>query len=74
MSYSSTTWQTGDIVTADKLNNIEQGITTLDTALNNKAGKTVATTNANGLMSSTDKQHLDAVYADYSAALTALGE
>lgn len=71
MSYSSTTWQTGDIVTANKLNNIEQGITTLDT---NKAGKTVATTSANGLMSSTDKQHLDAVYADYSTALTALGE
>ena len=74
MSYSSTTWQTGDVVTANKLNNIEQGIVALDTGLNNKAGKTVATTSANGLMSSTDKQHLDAVYTDYSAALTALGE
>ena len=33
----------------------------------------VATTSENGLMSSTDKQHLDSVYADYSSALTALG-
>ena len=33
----------------------------------------IATTNANGAMSATDKQHLDAVYADYSSALAALG-
>ena len=33
----------------------------------------VATTSENGLMSATDKQHLDDVYADYSSALTALG-
>ena len=26
MSYVKTTWQTGDIVTAEKLNNAEQGI------------------------------------------------
>lgn len=26
MSYVKTTWQTGDIVTADKLNKMEQGI------------------------------------------------
>ena len=68
MSYNSTTWQTGDIVTANKLNNIEQGITTLETALNGYSS-TVATTSANGLMSSTDKQHLDTVYTDYTAML-----
>ena len=33
----------------------------------------LATTTSNGLMSATDKQHLDDVYADYSSALTALG-
>ena len=32
-----------------------------------------ATTSAAGLMSATDKSHLDDVYADYSSALTALG-
>lgn len=32
-----------------------------------------ATTSAAGLMSATDKSHLEAVYADYSSALTALG-
>lgn len=32
-----------------------------------------ATTLADGLMSATDKSHLDTVYADYSSALTALG-
>ena len=38
-----------------------------------KADKTVATTTANGLMSAADKATLDAVAADYSAALAALG-
>ena len=33
----------------------------------------IATTTQNGAMSSTDKSHLDSVYADYSSALTALG-
>lgn len=32
-----------------------------------------ATTSASGLMSSTDKSRLDALYSDYSSALTALG-
>jgi len=32
-----------------------------------------ATTSSAGLMSATDKSHLEAVYADYSSALTALG-
>jgi len=32
-----------------------------------------ATTTTSGLMSATDKAHLDAVYSDYSSALTALG-
>lgn len=42
-------------------------------ALDSKAGTDVATTSANGLMSATDKSHLDSVYADYSAAIAALG-
>lgn len=33
----------------------------------------LATTTSNGLMSATDKSHLDDVYADYSSAITALG-
>lgn len=33
----------------------------------------LATTTSNGLMSATDKAHLDDIYADYSSALTALG-
>lgn len=46
------------------------------TSVNGSTGAVVistATTSANGLMSATDKSHLDAVYADYSSALTALG-
>lgn len=46
------------------------------TSFNGATGAVVisaATTSANGLMSATDKSHLDAVYADYSSALTALG-
>lgn len=45
----------------------------INTALDTKASTDVATPSANGLMSATDKTHLDAVYADYSSALTALG-
>lgn len=47
--------------------------TEVDTALSAKAGTSVATASANGLMSSTDKGRLDDLYADYSSALTALG-
>ena len=47
--------------------------TEVDTALSAKAGTSVATTSANGLMSSTDKSRLDDLYADYSSAMTALG-
>lgn len=46
------------------------------TSVNGATGDVVinnATTSAAGLMSATDKSHLDAVYADYSSALTALG-
>ena len=46
------------------------------TSVNNQTGAVViadATTSAAGLMSATDKSHLDDVYADYSSALTALG-
>lgn len=46
------------------------------TSVNGATGAVVistATTSANGLMSSTDKQHLDTVYADYSSAMSALG-
>jgi hypothetical protein len=38
-----------------------------------KADKTMATASADGLMSAQDKTRLDAVYADYSSALAALG-
>ena len=45
-------------------------------SVNGKTGAVVienATTSAAGLMSATDKSHLDAVFADYSSAITALG-
>lgn len=48
-------------------------IALVNESLQTKAGTSVATTSANGLMSSTDKTRLDALYADYSSAITALG-
>ena len=45
----------------------------VDTQLAGKASTATATTSADGLMSSADKAKLDAVYADYTSALTALG-
>ena len=38
-----------------------------------KADKTMATASSDGLMSAQDKTRLDAVYTDYTSALTALG-
>ena len=35
MSYIKTTWNKGDTITADKLNNIENGIETNETAIGN---------------------------------------
>ena len=46
------------------------------TSVNGSTGAVVignATTSSAGLMSATDKSHLDDVYADYSSAITALG-
>ena len=46
------------------------------TSVNTQTGAVVigeATTASAGLMSATDKSHLDTVYADYSSAITALG-
>ncbi len=46
------------------------------TSVNGQTGAVTisnATTNSAGLMSADDKSHLDAVYADYSSAITALG-
>ena len=45
----------------------------VDTQLATKASTATATASADGLMSAQDKSKLDAVYADYSSALTALG-
>ena len=45
----------------------------VDTQLATKASTATATTSSDGLMSAQDKSKLDAVYADYTSALTALG-
>lgn len=48
-------------------------INTLTESVNSKASKSVVTQLSDGLMSATDKLHLDIVYEDYSSALIALG-
>lgn len=68
---------------ADAVNGLDsdvQGLQTtkadksyVDTQLAGKASTATATASANGLMSAQDKSKLDAVYADYTSALTALG-
>jgi uncharacterized protein YoxC len=45
----------------------------VDTQLATKASTATATASSAGLMSAQDKSKLDAVYADYTSALTALG-
>ena len=68
---------------ADAVNGLDsdvQGLQTtkadksyVDTQLVGKASTATATESADGLMSSLDKSKLDAVYSDYTSALTALG-
>ena len=58
---------------ADAVNGLDLDVQSLQTAMQSKADKTTATASADGLMSAQDKSRLDAVYADYTSALTALG-
>ena len=58
---------------ADAVNGLDSDVQGLQTAMQSKADKTTATASADGLMSAQDKSRLDAVYADYTSALTALG-
>ena len=58
---------------SDAVNGLDSDVQGLQTAMQNKADKTTATASADGLMSAQDKSKLDAVYADYTSALTALG-
>lgn len=69
--------QTGTVVLdADDVGALPDTYTAPVTSVNGSTGAVVignATTSSAGLMSATDKSHLDDVYADYSSALTALG-
>ncbi len=56
-----------------RFDGLDQTIADMQTALAGKASTDVATQSANGLMSAQDKSKLDAVYTDYTSALTALG-
>ena len=58
---------------SDAVNDLDSDVQDLQTAMQSKASTATATTSSDGLMSSADKSKLDAVYADYTSALTALG-
>ena len=58
---------------ADAVNGLDSDVQGLQTAMQSKASTATATTSSDGLMSAQDKNRLDAVYADYTSALTALG-
>lgn len=58
---------------SDAVQDLDGDVQGLQTAVQSKADKTTATTSSDGLMSSQDKSKLDAVYADYTSALTTLG-
>lgn len=68
--------QSGTWIPGGDLTFLTTSYTAPVTSVNGATGAVVignATTSAAGLMSATDKSHLDDVYADYSSALTALG-
>ena len=58
---------------ADAVNGLDSDVQGLQIAMQSKASTATATASSDGLMSSADKSKLDAVYADYTSALTALG-
>ena len=58
---------------ADAVNGLDSDVQGLQTAMQSKASTATATASSDGLMSAQDKSRLDAVYADYTSALDALG-
>ena len=63
----------GEIVNPPEGSIINQLVRDLAAIKETKADKTTATASSDGLMSAQDKTRLDAIYEDYSSALTALG-
>ena len=63
----------GRLATAETALEGKANTADVNSALALKANTDVATQSANGLMSAQDKSRLDAVYSDYTSALTALG-
>lgn len=73
---TSVNGQTGAVVLdADDVGALADNTTYVSSVNGNSGAVTIsnATTSTAGLMSATDKANLDAVYADYSAAIIALG-
>lgn len=64
---------TSELENAGSVKDVKVNGTSIVDSETGEADIPIATTVTDGLMSSTDKTHLDAVYADYSSALTALG-
>ena len=60
MSYTKTTWETGDTITAEKLNNIEDGV---EAASSGSGGPLIVSLNTEGLYRFTD-----ATFEDISEA------
>lgn len=68
MAYNPTNWKNGDIVTADKLNKLEQGVA--------NAGGVLIVTNTNGTLNKTWKEIHDAaplVWVEEDGGYFALG-
>jgi hypothetical protein len=64
---------TSELENAGSVKDVKVNGTSILDSETGEADIPLATTVTDGLMSSADKIHLDAVYADYSSALTALG-
>ena len=76
MAYTKTTWNDGDTITKDKLNNIEKGVGANDTAITALNGKVVKASASNdGLMSKENFTKLQSLnnYTLPAATTAALG-
>ena len=58
MAYTPTEWKNGDVITAEKLNNLEEGVQEVLT--NDGGGRLIATPNHNNVLDKTWQQIYDA--------------
>ena len=63
MAYEKHTWETGEVITAEKLNNIETAVKALDDSSNSKYDLEIATTVGDSLVHQVHGESIETLFA-----------